>query len=203
MTKTSLETFLGTSEVPIDNRSFIKKGIHEIANFGLRTFQEDSNHKIIRELGLTIFSSLYGANVLPKQQEKIENNLRLKPGTLARYSATRGQALFLGLEYVGAFHFLGPLINALPYIGDFNHSNNIIENGYLINSAISVSINIPRYLLAKYRGKRIPSISIYASLILGLQGSAKGLEWTYKKTKDPIREKLREVKEETDWLLSQ
>ncbi len=203
MTRVSLDDILQSNGKSISEKSALEKRFHKIADFGLRAFQEDSNHKIIREIGLSLFSSFYGGSVLPHDQENIENKLGLKPGTLTRYSATRGQVLFLGLEYVGAFHFLEPIINLIPYINDLNNSVDGIENGYLINAAVSVSFNTWRYISSKYKGKRIPAISLYTLGVLGAQKFVEGISWAYKQVKAPIKEKLGEVKEEADWLLRQ
>ncbi|MEK6945804.1 MAG: hypothetical protein AABW63_03350 [Nanoarchaeota archaeon] len=202
MTRVSLDDILQSNGKSTSDKSSLEKGFYKIADFGLKTFQEDSNHKIIREIGLTLFSSFYGGSVLPHDQEHIENKLGLNPGTLTKYSATRGQILFLGLEYVGAFHFLEPIVNLIPYINDLNNSIDGVENAYLINAAVSIGCNIFRYIQSK-KGKRIPAISLYTLGILGLQHGVRGVKWTYKQVKAPIKEKLREVKEEADWLLRQ
>lgn len=150
--------------------------------------------KLTREVALTIFSSFYGGTLVPSRQEHWEDKLGLNPGTLTKYSATRGLAIFTYLEYVGAFNFIKPILNSIPGVPELGFLDKVIEYGFWGNFAVSASFNLGvRYTLSKLKGKRIPPASLYAILPNSVEFAGIGVSKTYNKIKEPLTQKIKSV----------
>jgi hypothetical protein len=149
-----------------------------------KTFYE----KVTREVALSLFSSFYAGNLTPKRQKYWENKLGVAPGTFTRYSATRGFAIFTGLEYLGAFQVVSPLLDLIPGATELKSIDNLVNYGFLLSVAVSAPINLLiRYPLSKFKGKHIPPPSLYAVGANLADVAGRGIAWGYRNVKDPIK----------------
>ncbi len=138
--------------------------------------QKNFYEKAIREVALTLFSTFYAGNLTPKRQKHWEKKLGVESGTFTRYSATRGYAIFTGLEYLGILEIAPLLLDLIPGVAESKLVDNVLEYGFLGNAAVSGLINLGiRYPLSKFYGKRIPAISAYSGAVNTLDLMGRGI----------------------------
>jgi hypothetical protein len=162
------------------NHNFFTRRMRDLAAWGIRKHRTKKTslwHKAQKEAGLTLYSALYGGNLPSKEQLEKEDLLHLEHGTLTRYSATRGFALFLGLEYSGFVEGINPLISHIPFMEKMNYTGDNAEYVYWAITAAGVAINAGRYYRAKFKHKPFPAISWYSGLVNAINLSGKGINW--------------------------
>ncbi len=179
-----------------NGRGFMKKNSRKLASFGLNMINSKDKtltDKVLKEAGITLFSAFYAGNLPGKYQLKWENKLNLQRGKLTRVSSTGGFAIFLGLEYLGVFKFIEPIVDSIPYIKDVQGINSGLDIGFLSHTGLTFGFNSIRYGLARLKKTPVPAISWYSALVNSGHLLGKGAKYTYKRLKEPIKSKFIEI----------